>query len=319
MKENTPNDNCAFTPYDVFTVEEVIGALAQECSFHYSPPNVQYKYGYTYRAVKANGCIYGYYVGTDRFCLLDGKWTKEYILYEYAVYDMEDDQQANDALYGYLLENAQTLGCSRILCKKEGGNDAFCVYLAQKGFESEGEYWVLPLPNAKLPAVDEAILPVEGEKLTFEQLYFLREQGFLVDEKTLRFVYADEEIVICRQTGECCFPKGFHLVGGQSFILDSKRALSIVDICCQLLELGVKENVEISLINAKKEETTPDILVGAWGIFVTKNPLTILERRTLLDALREEGVLEKVTLYAFHFDFELGGREMKLHYIPLKK
>ena len=312
-------DNCVFTPYDVFTVEEIIGALLEECAFHYSSPKVEYNYGYNYRAVKANGCIYGYYVGVDRFCLLDGKWAKEYILYEYAVYDVTGKRKANDALYACLLEQAQSLGCSRILYGKEGGNDTFYSYFTKKGFVNEGDYCVLPLPNAKLPEKDEAIMPVEGEKLPFEQLYFLREQNFLVDEKILRFAFEKEEITICRQSGECRFPKGFTVVGGEQFLLDSQRALSVVDICCQLLEQGVKENVKIYLPNAKAKETDADVLVGEWGIFITEEPMTMLEKRTVLDKLREEDVLERVSFYSFYFDFEVGGRQLNLHYLLLKK
>ena len=312
-------NNYSFTQVDVFTVEEVIGALLEECAFHYSSPKVQYNYGYNYRAVKTDGCICGYYVGVDRFCLLDGKWAKEYILYEYAVYDITGKRKANDALYVCLLEQAEKLGCSRILYGKEGGNAAFYSYFKKKGFADEGEYQVLSLPNAKLPQNDEAIMPVEGDKLTFEQLYFLREQTFSVDEKALRFTFDNEEITIWRQSGECRFPKGFTLVGGEQFLLDGQRALSIVDVCCQLLEQGVKEGVKIYLPTAKEKETDADVLVGAWGIFITETPMIMKEKRAFMDKLREEDVLEKVSLYSFHFDFEVGGRESSLYYFLLKK
>ena len=115
-------DNCVFTPYDVFTVEEIIGALLEECAFHYSSPKVKYNYGYNYRAVKANGCIYGYYVGVDRFCLLDGKWAKEYILYEYAVYDVTGKRKANDALYACLLELVKGEGFKKRLTSTDSRN-----------------------------------------------------------------------------------------------------------------------------------------------------------------------------------------------------
>lgn len=319
MRKSTNKTESTFYKYDVFEIEEVIGALLEECSLHYSVPNIQYMYAYDYIAVMQNGELYGYFVGVDRFCLVDGKRAKEYMLYEYAVYDVKGKKKANDALYGYLLERSEKTGCSRIICKKEGGNPMFYSYFAKKGFVDIGEYLSISLPNAQLCEKDEALLPIEGDKVTFEQLFFLREHGFEVNKENLRFVYEDAEIVLCRKSGECRFSEEFALVGGDCLVVDGQWALSVLDICSQLLREQVKETITIYLPKAKERTTTPDVLVGKRGIFIMKSPITMLERKRLLEQLEKENVLEKATLYTFSFDYETGGKTLNWYDIPLLK
>ena len=298
----------------VCDIDDIIGSNEDLCALHYSPPNVKYHYGYEYITAVADRCIYGYYIGIDRFCQIDGVWAKEYMLYEYAIYIGEEASEVNEALFSYLVEQAQALGCSRIVCENEGGNSLFNEYFAEHGFV-EG---CLQLSGVQLPARDEILLPSAGDKVTFEQAFFLREQDFIVDREKIRFEWGEEEISICRRTGECSFSKAFEVVGETPLILNNQRALSLIDICCQILPLGEKSGIKIYSFPSNVA-TAPDVLVDKWGIFVVEQPKTMWESREFLAALKKEGVLEKVTFYAFRFDSEVGGREFKLHYIPLKK
>ncbi len=298
----------------VCDIDDIIGSNEDLCTLHYSPPNVKYYYGYEYITAVADRCIYGYYIGIDRFCQIDGVWAKEYMLYEYAVFIGEDAHETNEVLFSYLVERAKELGCSRILCENKGGNPSFNTYLANHGFV-EG---CLQLSGVQLPARDEILLQTAGDTVTFEHAYFLREQDFIVDKEKIRFEWEGEEISICRRTGECSFSKAFEVVGETPLILNNQRALSLIDICCQILPLGEKSGIKIYPFPSNVA-TAPDVLVGKWGIFVIEQPKTMLERREFLTALKEEGALEKVTFYTFHFDQETGGRIFNLHYIPLKK
>ena len=50
-----------------------------------------------------------------------------------------------------------------------------------------------------------------------------------------------------------------------------------------------------------------------------KSPITMLERKRLLEQLEKENVLEKATLYTFSFDYETGGKTLNWYDIPLLK
>ena len=128
-----------------------------------------------------------------------------------------------------------------------------------------------------------------------------------------------EEISISRQTGVCTFSKAFEVVGGKSFVLDGQRALCQIDICCQLLEIGERQGVKLYLPEDKADAYTPDALVGKWGIFVVEEPMLPATKRSFLLTLKAEKILEKVSLYEFSFDFEVGGRKSNLYYFELNK
>ncbi|MBR2974763.1 MAG: hypothetical protein IKC47_03365 [Clostridia bacterium] len=302
----------------VCAIDDYIGTAPTLCDLYYSPTDVQYNYGYQYKLAKIGGATHGYYIGIDRFYLTDGKWAKEYALYEYGVYDMQSTPQANEQMYSFLVQNAIQLGCSRILFPIEGGNDAFYNYFMHNGFVQDNGYLVLTLPKATLPAKDQVLLPQEGDVVSFEQAYFLREQHFEVDKHSICFNYAGEQIAICRATGVCTFSKAFSVAEGDTFVLNSQRALSVLDICCQLLQLGTTQGIVICTPQHKTSALTPDVLVGDWGIFVMENATTS-QMHDFVTQLKEETALKTATLYQFYFNFEVGGRVSNLHYLPLRK
>ncbi len=306
-----------FCECSVCEIDDYIGTAPTLCDLYYSPTNVQYNYGYQYKVARLDGCAHGYYIGIDRFYLTGDKWAKEYALYEYGVYDLQATPLANEHLYNFLVDNAIKLGCSRIVCQSEGGNDAFYSYFLGKGFVQDNISLALTLPNAKWPTKDEVLLPQEGDVVSFEQAYFLREQHFEVDKHSICFHYADEQISICRATGVCTFSKAFSVVAGDTFVLDSQRALSVLDICCQLLQLGTTQGIAIAPQH-KISALTPDVLVGDWGIFVMENATTS-QKHDFVTQLKEETALKTATLYQFYFNFEVGGRVSNLHYLPLRK
>lgn len=316
--KNTNKPTYTVSECNVCEIDDYIGTAPSLCDLYYSPTNVQYNYGYQYKVARLDGCAHGYYIGTDRFYQTDGKWAKEYALYEYGVYDMQSTPQANEQMYGFLVQNAIQLGCTRIVCQSESGNDAFYDYFTSKGFVQNNGYLVLTLPKATLPAKDQVLLPQEGDVVTFEQAYFLREQHFEVDKHSICFHYAGEQIAICRATGVCTFSKAFSVVAGDTFVLDSQRALSVLDICCQLLQLGTTQGIVICTPQHKATAFTPDVLVDSWGIFVMDN-VTTSQKRDFVAQLKKNTTLERATLYNFYFDFEVGGRRASLHYQQLQK
>jgi len=315
--KNTNKPTYTVSECSVCAIDDYIGTAPTLCDLYYSPTDVQYNYGYQYKLAKLDGATHGYFIGTDRFYLTDGKWEKEYALYEYGVYNMQSTPQANEQMYSFLVQNAIQLGCSRILFPIEGGNDAFYDYFTSKGFVKNNGYLVLTLPNAKWPTKDEVLLPQEGDVVSFEQAYFLREQHFEVDKHSICFHYAGEQISICRATGVCTFSNAFSVEEGDTFVLNSQRALSVLDICCQLLQLGTTQGIAIAPQH-KKSALTPDVLVGDWGIFVMENATTS-QKHDFVTQLKEETALKTATLYQFYFNFEVGGRVSNLHYLPLRK
>ena len=173
--QNTNKPTYTVAECSVCAIDDYIGTAPSLCDLYYSPTNVQYNYGYQYKVARLDGCAHGYYVGTDRFYQTDGKWAKEYALYEYGVYDMQSTPQANEQMYSFLVQNAIQLGCSRILFPIEGGNDAFYDYFTSKGFVQNNGYIVLTLPKATLPAKDQVLLPQEGDVVSFR----VQADGFL--------------------------------------------------------------------------------------------------------------------------------------------
>lgn len=301
----------------ICNIEEYIGTDISYCDAHYSAPDVEYNYFYEYKIVRAFGYSCGYYIGIDRFYEENGTWKKEYMLYEYAVFDGPKKKEINTVLYNHLIANAKELGCSRVLCTKEGGNSVFCSYFARKGFADRAGYFALPLLHSEMPARDAVLLPADGDRVTFEQAYFLREKGFSVDEQTIRYAFNGEEICICRRTGVCEFSKLFKVVGKRDFVLDGQRALSLLDICYELLQMGEKREVNLYLPEEKTGQYAPDALIEKWGIFVLEEPLS--DRRAFLAELKKAGTFDRVSLYEFQFDFEVGGKNMSLYYIDLNK
>lgn len=291
----------------VCDIDDIIGTNEDLCTVHFSDPKVEYYYAYDYITVKKNRCRYGYYIGMDRFYPLENGWGKEYVLYEYAIYCEKEEKYANRLLFRHLLELAKTTGCNRILCKTEGGNALFYKYFTKKGFTENGAIYSLPIPDGKMSRRDQLVIPTKEDALSFEQLFFLREQGFTLEEEKCFFARQEEYISIDRKTGKCTFSKAFQVLGGESLVLNNHHALCILDVCCQLLKDRIGKQIKIYLPSAKTTETTPDISADDIGIFLTEQATSLQEQRNFRLKLKEEGLLKKYALYSFYFNFEIGG------------
>ena len=298
----------------VCDIEDFIGSDEDLCTEYFSEPAVEYNYGYNFITAMRDRCRMGYFIGVDRFAQIDGKWCKEYALKEYAVYIGDDAYVANRALFQYLIDLAKETGCSRIICKNKGGNTLFWQFLEQSCFVEDDENWILSLPNAKLPEADELVIPKEDEALGFAELFFLREQEFMLDREICRFSWGDESIVVDRKTGVCKFSKQFSVIGDGAFAVHGKKELCILEICSQLLSDNETKPIDIILPDAKATATTPDIRVGDAGYFVSEAAMPMKERQTLRLALKLEGQLKKYGITHFYFDFETGGRRNNLAY-----
>lgn len=316
-EKKTKTERYTINDLGVCDIEDYIGSDSSLCTVYYSAPSVQYDYGYDYVAVKADGYVRGYDIGIDRFYESGGEWAKEYMLYEYAIFVGRDKRGVNNALFDGLLSRARARGCRRILCERDGGNGEFYAFLVKNGFvEREGRY-ELRLSDVVLPERDAVLLLTSGDIVTFEQAYFLREQGFTVDRRSLRFEWEGESIEIDRASGLCRFSDIFTVVGDSPFVLDGQRTLSQIDICCQLLRVGVKDEIKVYLPEAKREVYSPDVLVEKWGLFVSDEEMSMAEKRSFFAELRSKTPLEKVTLYQFRFDYEVGGRRLSVQYYEL--
>ena len=170
----------------VCTIDNIIGANEDECTLHFSHPGVEYNYGYDY-ITATDEFIWGYYIGVDRFYEIDGMLGKEYILYELGVFQEDESERVASLLYSHLIRLASDRGCQRIICSPCGGNEEFYALLEKGGFKRDGELLSLRLDGVKMCPQDEVVLPRVGEALRFEDLFFLREAGFSVDQKKCKF------------------------------------------------------------------------------------------------------------------------------------
>lgn len=165
---------------------------------------------------------------------------------------------------------AEATGCSVVTLNKDGGNDLFYEYFTQRGFAPRGENIVLDLPSSQMNDYDLSIIPTENDKLSFWELFFLREHGFDIEDRFCRFDSADKSIVIDRESGSCTFSAGISVSANRDFILHDAHSLSQIHICRELLKMGITEDIEIIFPETKVTETTPDVLAGKWGIFLSR-------------------------------------------------
>lgn len=302
----------------VTSIDDIIGTPEDYCTLHYELPNIEYNYGYDYITATGDRCILGYYIGIDVFVKNGGQWAKEYILKEYAVFEESVAEEVESLLFRHLTTLARARGCSKIVCTKEGANQELVDYFARGGFSDEGELFVLELGGVALGTYDALLVPREGDALDLPDLFFLGEQGFSIEEDSCIFSSEEDEkyIIIDRKSGLCHFSGRIEVYGGEVKI-GVHPAMAIVDVLCQLNKMANKEDVKICLQSAKKSNTTPDVLVGDFGIFLPREKMSMKEELELKMALRVEGVLKKYDVYTTRFDFEVGGSGLFLCYKPL--
>lgn len=286
----------------VCDIDGIIGTEEYLCSHHFSQPGLEYDYGHDIITVREDGERCGYYIGRDIFSRRNGAWDKEYALYEFTVNDGEEDI-VPDLLLSHMRKLAKATGCSRIVCTREGGNAAFDEVVARWGFEKEGDSRILTLAEATLCREDSLVIPKETDRLTHEALFFLREQGFVLDEEACTFTWEGESITVDRKTALCRFSEGFTTL--DDLILEGKYALTVIDALCQMMKQGYGKGFIIDP-TPKLKPTDPDIVIDNMGVFIGKS-LPLRERIDFRRSLREEGVLQKYTFHTLSFDFVLGG------------
>jgi hypothetical protein len=291
----------------VCDIYNIYGSSPDLCTLHYSDPLVDYKYAYDYITLSTDGVFLGYYIGTDRFSCSAGHYDKEYVVYEYALFVEDGIDEAADMLFSHLSELARVTGCSRIICNKNGGNSLFNKHFADKGFTENVELLSLTLVGVTLSDYDRMVLPTNRDALGFDELFFLREQGFELDSEKCVLEINGESISVDRRTGACEFSEAFLVIGGVFVLQADQNSLGFIDVCRQLLGSGFEENIKIYLPSAKESELTPDILVDDIGIFISDQPTGLHERRTFRMRLREAGVIKKYAFYKLYFDYEVGG------------
>lgn len=318
-KQNLPQDEDGYIigECSVCDIDDIIGTDEDLCVQYFSEPEVEYDYGYNYITAVKDRYRMGYFIGVGRFFKKDGKWGKEYALKEYAVYQEKDAYIAHHALFNYLLTYAKEKGCSRIICKNKGGNTLFWQYLEQNGFEESENEWILFLPDAEMCEKDKMVIPKANEALGFEELFFLSELGFSLDEEKCMHTYGGEQISVNRKTGECEFSQGFAVLGEGKFTVRGKRELGILRCCFELLEMDIKKPISIYLESAKTSDTVPDILADGYGVFVEKDFSGMREEYSFSVKLKQAGQIQKVCYYCYHFNLEVGGRYSCLGFMKL--
>ena len=316
-------DNCS-----VCDIDDIIGTSADLCTVYFSDevladPNHGYYYAYDYITAVAYRSFQGYYIGNEKFCRIGNTWGKEYVLYEYAVFPEEDEgEKVNALLLSHIRMVAEARGASRIICKGKGGDEAFYKSLAECGFREANDsgevIWSLEFTDVTLPERDAIILPKDGESLGFDELFFLRESGFVVDSQKCSFSFDDDFIIIDRSTGACSFSARFKCINQICIQEGDRHALCIIDALCQLMIQKISGNIRITPRAAEEWRTAtdlvPDITAGDIGIFIADKPITSSDRRSLRERLRADGKLKKYALHTLRFNFELGGRSSTLAY-----
>ena len=301
----------------VCDIDELIGTHPDLCSAHYSAPGIEYDYGYDYIKLVDSEDILGYYIGVDRFYPKGDSYSKEYILYEYALFVDDGMDEAAELLTSHLCQLASAAGCERVILNKNGGNKLFLKHLAFCGFIESGENFLLPVKGTILSDFDRMVIPTKDDALGYSELFFLREQGFILDSEKCLFEMDGECISVDRRSGACKFSNGFSLVGGDFLPFSGERAMGIIDICLQLMGCGFKKNIRIHINAEEKDETTPDVFVDGIGIFILEKGVSYAQERELRMKLKREGVLKKYGFYNFFFNFEVGGRYHNLGFADL--
>jgi len=299
----------------VCSIENIIGANEDECTLHFSHPGVEYNYGYDY-ITATDEFIWGYYIGIDRFYEIDGTLGKEYILYELGVFQEDESERVASLLYSHLIRLASDRGCQRIICSPCGGNEEFYALLEKGGFKRNGELLSLRLDGVKMCPQDEVVLPRVGEALRFEDLFFLREAGFSVDQKKCKFENEVGSITVNRRDGICQFSNRISVKGGE-LILNNEWALTVIDVLCQVMKCRMQEDVKIYLPYAKENEHSPDIVIGDAGVYITPKRPSLEEERAIKATLRLGGVLKKYSFYTFGYDYETGGDRLCIGFANL--
>lgn len=310
----------------VCSIDDIIGTNADLCTVHFSDevlaaPDHGYYYAYDYVTAITQDFFVGYYIGNARFCRIGNSPSKEYVLYEYAVFsEDEDGERVSSLLLAHIKMLAEASGASRIICKSKGGDEAFYKDLRECGFtenRTEG-IWSLALPHVKLLPCDAVILPREGESLSFYELFFLRERGFTVDSEKCTITDGEDCIIIDRSTGACKLSERFVCLYPLNLRIGDRYTLTVIDALCQLLCQKISGNIRITPRASADLRTTatpvPDITVEDIGIFIADVPLTFAERQSLRERLRAEGKLKKYAVHTLEFNFEIGGRSHNLAY-----
>lgn len=293
-------------------IEDIIGTNAEYCDIHFSEPELEYDYAFDYVNLFRGDELAGYYIGIDRFFRVGGEYKKEYVIREYAIFSGEDGA----LLLRHLCELARGRGCSRIVAAAEGGNKEFYTSLSGVGFTSSALGYTLELSGVSMARRDLLVIPREGEALGHEVLFFLREQKFVLDEKKCSFKCRGEEIIIERSTGACHFSAGFSPIGEQ-FILSGSYALSVIDVCIQLLKLGVEGSIRITPESELSDGLSVAVSVGDAAVIITERSLNLKERRELRARLKREGVYKRYAVHRFQFDFELGGERVCFGFVEI--
>ena len=303
----------------VCDIDGIIGSPEDECDMLYSAPDVEYDYGYDFVKLTGDGCIRAYYIGKDRFYPRDGSYGKEYMLYELAVYLGESEVFGH--LYRHLCELARVTGCERILLCDTVTGELYRLLTAD-GFVRRDGMLVKRLEGVTLPERDRLVIPTDSDALTQGELFFLREQGFVLDGEKCRFEIDEKFIEIDRSRGACHFSDGFSVIGGE-LMLGTEHALCIIDVCVQLMKIRINEDIVINLA-ASVDEGRPDISFGRRGIsygrtaiFLPEARLTLKEKNALRAHLRAEGKYDSYELYHFWYDYEVGGSRTVIAFAKL--
>lgn len=293
--------------FDVCDIDDYIGSDEDICTLHYALKGVDYNYGHDYVKQVADNYVTGYYIGMDRFVYLDDAWSKEYALFEYALFLDDDAQKAGEILLSHLVKLAKVTGCSRITLDKDGANSRFLKLCETVGFVQEGDKMILHVKGAKMPKCDSEIIPKKSDAIGHYDLFFLREEGFELDSKKAVLNINGETITVDRSTGACEFSGAFSVIGNGISLLMGEKAWSIIDICRQLLNHNHTSGIVINVSDVKENELTPDVSVDGMGVFIMEKYTTLGERREFRAKLQELGTLEKYAFYKHYFDREVGG------------
>ena len=293
--------------FGVCDIDDYIGSDEDICTLHYAARGVDYNYGYDYVKQVAGRCVTGYYIGMDRFIQLNDSWSKEYVLFEYAIFLDNDVENAGEILLSHLVELARVTGCSRITLDKYGANQRFLALCETVGFVQSDDRMILCVEDAKMPEYDSLVIPTSADAIGHYDLFFLREVGFDLDSEKAVLSISDEQITVDRSTGACEFSSAFSVVGGEVSMLMGEKAWCIIDVCRQLLNYNEKNGIKINVSSVKESDITPDIMVDDKGIFFNDDHMTLSERRDFRAKLREAGAIKKYAFYKLNFDCEVGG------------
>lgn len=287
----------------VCSIDGIIGSPADECDIQYSDPEIEYNYGHDFVILSDEEEIRAYYIGLDRFYPREGSYGKEYAVFELALY--LGSRELFGLLYRHLIERARSTGCERVVLR--GVDGELRDLLISEGFCERDGVLTGRLNGVVLPERDRLVIPTATDALTHRELFFLRERLFDIDGEKCRLEIGKKCIEIDRRRGACHFLAGFSVIG-EGLTLGSIRALSLLDACAQLIEIGVEEQIVIRTSGASVAAGCPDISFGRTAIFLPEERLKLQERSALRARLRAGGQYDRYTLHYLSFDFEVGGR-----------